>query len=225
VALSTAHGFPVSDLPSPEPAPDCPLCPRLVAFRHENEQKYPEWFNGAVPSFGPSTARLLIVGLAPGLKGANRTGRPFWGDYAGVLLYGTLLKVGLARGHHDVETPEALSLVDCMITNAVRCVPPQNKPKPDEIRECRQFLIGRMAALPNMRTLLAIGRIAHDSLLDTFALRKRDFPFAHGARHTLPNGLALFDTYHCSRQNTNTGRLTTEMFEAVVAAAAANVKD
>ena len=148
---------------APEPARDCPLCPRLVAFRHDNEAAHPDWFNGAVPSFGPETARLLIVGLAPGLKGANRTGRPFLGDYAGELLYRTLLKTGLARGRHDVETPEALELVDCMITNAVRCVPPQNKPKPDEIRSCRPFLIGRMQALPNLRTLLAIGRIAHDS--------------------------------------------------------------
>jgi len=222
---STAHDSTAHDVPPSEPAPNCPLCPRLVAFRHDNEAAHPDWFNGAVPSFGPETARLLIVGLAPGLKGANRTGRPFWGDHAGVLLYRTLLKVGLARGSHDLSAPEALSLVDCMITNAVRCVPPQNKPKPEEIRQCRHFLIGRMAAQPNLRTLLAIGRIAHDSILDTFALRKRNFPFAHGARHVMPNGLVLFDTYHCSRQNTNTGRLTTEMFETVVGEAAASLKD
>jgi uracil-DNA glycosylase len=209
----------------PEPAPDCPLCPRLVAFRHDNEAAHPDWFNGAVPSFGDDSARLLIVGLAPGLKGANRTGRPFLGDFAGELLYRTLLKTGLARGHHDVSTPAALSLVDCMITNAVRCVPPQNKPTPAEIRTCRQFLVDRMAALPNLRSLLAIGRIAHDSVLDTFGLKKRDFPFVHGATHALPNGLTLFDTYHCSRQNTNTGRLTTEMFEQVVGNAAASLKD
>jgi len=209
----------------PEPAKDCPLCPRLVAFRQENQATHPDWFNGAVPSFGPDEARLLIVGLAPGLKGANRTGRPFLGDYAGELLYRTLLKMGLARGNHDVSDPAALTLVDCMITNAVRCVPPQNKPTSDEIKRCRQFLVGRMAALPNLRTLLAIGRIAHDSILDTFGLKKRDFPFSHGARHMLPSGLALFDTYHCSRQNTNTGRLTTEMFEDVVGAAAASLKD
>jgi uracil-DNA glycosylase len=210
---------------APEPAPDCPLCPRLVAFRHDNAAAHPDWFNGAVPSFGDDSARLLIVGLAPGLKGANRTGRPFLGDFAGELLYRTLLKTGLARGHHDVSTPAALSLVDCMITNAVRCVPPQNKPTPAEIRTCRQFLVDRMAALPNLRSLLAIGRIAHDSILDTFGLKKRDFPFAHGATHALPNGLTLFDTYHCSRQNTNTGRLTTEMFEQVVGNAAASLKD
>jgi uracil-DNA glycosylase family 4 len=209
----------------PEPAADCPLCPRLVDFRHDNQAAHPDWFNGAVPSFGPDTARLLIVGLAPGLKGANRTGRPFLGDYAGELLYRTLLKVGLARGTHDVDRPEALELVDCMITNAVRCVPPQNKPTPQEVKTCRPFLIGRVEALPRLRSLLAIGRIAHDTLLDAFGPKKRDYAFTHGARHALPNGLVLFDTYHCSRQNTNTGRLTTAMFERVVGDAAASLKD
>jgi uracil-DNA glycosylase family 4 len=194
-----------------------------VSYRKESEASQPGWFNGAVPSFGPSTARLLIVGLAPGLKGANRTGRPFLGDYAGELLYRTLLKFGLARGRHDLVRPDDLELVDCMITNAVRCVPPQNKPKPDEIVRCRQFLIGRIAALPDLVTLLAIGRIAHDAILDALQVKKRDFPFAHGARHALPGGLVLFDSYHCSRQNTNTGRLTTAMFEQVVADAAASL--
>jgi uracil-DNA glycosylase family 4 len=208
----------------PEPASDCPLCPRLVGFRHDNQLAHPDWFNGAVPSFGPDSARLLIVGLAPGLKGANRTGRPFLGDHAGELLYRTLLKTGLARGQHDVATPEALELVDCMITNAVRCVPPQNKPTPDEIKSCRPFLIARMETLPSLRTLLALGRIAHDSILEAQGLRKRDFPFAHGARHALPSGLTVFDSYHCSRQNTNTGRLTTAMFEQVVSDAAASVE-
>ena len=220
----TSAPSPAFHHPLPEPAKDCPLCPRLVGFRHDNAAAHPDWFNGAVPSFGAETARLLIVGLAPGLKGANRTGRPFLGDHAGELLYRTLLKTGLARGAHEVATPDRLELVDCMITNAVRCVPPQNKPIPDEIKRCRQFLIGRMAALPNLRSLLAIGRIAHDSILETFQLKKRDFPFAHGARHALPNGLILFDTYHCSRQNTNTGRLTTAMFEQVVGEAAASLK-
>ena len=208
----------------PEPAKSCPLCPRLVAFRQANRDAHPDWFNGAVPSFGPDGARLLIVGLAPGLKGANRTGRPFLGDYAGELLYRTLLKVGLARGRHDVAAPEALELVDCMISNTVRCVPPQNKPTPAEIATCRQFLIGRIAALPRLRSLLAIGRIAHDGILDALALKRRDFPFAHGAPHELPNGLVMFDSYHCSRQNTNTGRLTTAMFEAVLAEAAASLR-
>ena len=207
----------------PEPAKNCPLCPRLVAFREEYKRAHPDWFNGAVPSFGPGTARLLIVGLAPGLKGANRTGRPFLGDYAGELLYRTLLKMGLGRGRHNPAAPHQLELVDCMISNAVRCVPPQNKPKPEEIAHCRTFLIGRIAALPNLASLLAIGRIAHDAILDAFQLKKRLFPFAHGARHALPCGLILFDSYHCSRQNTNTGRLTTAMFEKVVAEAAASL--
>ncbi len=208
---------------SPEPAKNCPLCPRLVAFREENRRAHPDWFNGAVPSFGPGTARLLIVGLAPGLKGANRTGRPFLGDHAGELLYRTLLKAGLARGRHDLAAPDQLELVDCMISNAVRCVPPQNKPKQEEIASCRQFLTGRIAALPNLISLLAIGRIAHDGILDALGLKRRDFLFAHGARHALPGGLVLFDSYHCSRQNTNTGRLTTAMFERVVAEAAASL--
>ncbi len=209
----------------PEPAKDCPLCPRLVAFRNENRRAHAEWFNGAVPSFGADSARLLIVGLAPGLKGANCTGRPFLGDYAGELLYGTLLKVGLARGRHDPAAPHALELVDCMITNAVRCVPPQNKPTPDEIARCRPFLVARIEALPNLTTLLAIGRIAHDAILDVLKLKRGVYPFTHGARHTLPGGLLLFDSYHCSRQNTNTGRLTTAMFETVVAEAAASLRE
>ncbi len=207
-----------------EPAKDCPLCPRLVAFRKKNETAHPDWFNGAVPSFGPETARLLIVGLAPGLKGANRTGRPFLGDYAGELLYRTLLKFGLAKGQHDPGTPQSLDLVDCMITNAVRCVPPQNKPTPAEVATCRQFLIGRVEALPQLKSLLAIGRIAHDGILDAFKLKRGAFPFAHGARHALPSGLALFDSYHCSRQNTNTGRLTTPMFERVIGEVAASLR-
>jgi uracil-DNA glycosylase family 4 len=216
--------MPLIDAPPAEPARTCPLCPRLVAFREENRREHPDWFNGAVPSFGPDTARLLIVGLAPGLRGANRTGRPFFGDYAGELLYRTLLNAGLARGRHDLAAPGELELVDCMISNAVRCVPPQNKPKPDEVARCRQFLVGRMAALPNLTSLLAIGRIAHDSILDALQAKRRDYPFAHGARHALASGLVLFDSYHCSRQNTNTGRLTTEMFETVVAAAAASLR-
>jgi uracil-DNA glycosylase len=210
--------------PDAEPSPNCPLCPRLVAFRADNRRAHPDWFNGAVPSFGPDTAQLLIVGLAPGLKGANRTGRPFLGDYAGELLYRTLLKFGLARGRHDPAAPADLELVDCMISNAVRCVPPQNKPTPAEIATCRRFLAGRMAALTNLASLLAIGRIAHDAILDVWQLKKRDFPFAHGARHMLPSGRVLFDSYHCSRQNTNTGRLTTAMFESVVADAAASLR-
>lgn len=199
-----------------EPAADCPLCPRLVAFRASNRAAHPEWFNAPVPSFGPSTARLLIVGLAPGLKGANRTGRPFLGDHAGDLLYRSLFKVGLARGHHDLTAPGALHLVDCMITNAVRCVPPANKPSTREITHCRQFLVARIAAVPDLRALLALGRIAHDSTLEALSLKRSRYPFAHGARHKLEDGIVLFDSYHCSRQNTNTGRLTTAMFETVL---------
>ena len=217
----------IAPIPSqpPEPAKDCPLCPRLVAFREANRAAHPDWFNGAVPSFGPDSARLLIVGLAPGLKGANRTGRPFLGDYAGELLYRTLLKFGLATGEHDPATPQSLELVDCMISNVVRCVPPQNKPIPAEITTCRQFLIGRIGALARVRTLLAIGRIAHDGILDAFKLKRSVYPFAHGARHALPSSLTLFDTYHCSRQNTNTGRLTTPMFEQVIGEVAASLRD
>jgi uracil-DNA glycosylase family 4 len=208
-----------------EPPQDCPLCPRLVALREENRRAHPDWFNGAVPSFGPEDARLLIVGLAPGLKGANRTGRPFLGDYAGELLYRTLLKVGLARGEHDVASPETLELIDCMISNTVRCVPPANKPIGSEIANCRQFLIGRMQALPKLQSLLAIGRVAHEGILDALKVKRSAFPFAHGARHDLPSGLELFDSYHCSRQNTNTGRLTNPMFESVVKEAAASLQD
>jgi uracil-DNA glycosylase len=206
-----------------EPAPDCPLCPRLVTFRDANRLAHPDWYNGAVPSFGAETARLLVVGLAPGLKGANRTGRPFLGDFAGELLYPSLIKAGLARGRHDPAQPEALQLVDCMISNAVRCVPPANRPTGTEIATCRQFLIGRIAALPHLQTILALGRIAHDSTLEALGLKRRPYPFAHGARHQLDGGLALFDSYHCSRQNTNTGRLTPAMFEAVLAAIAAEL--
>jgi uracil-DNA glycosylase family 4 len=198
-----------------EAPPDCPLCPRLVAFREANRDAHPQWFNGPVPSFGPASARLLIVGLAPGLKGANRTGRPFLGDHAGELLYRTLLQTGFARGRHDLASPQDLELVDCMISNAVRCVPPANKPTPDEIGRCRPFLIGRLRALPKLRAILALGRIAHDSTLEALQLKRGAYPFAHGARHELPGGLVLFDSYHCSRQNTNTRRLTPAMFEAV----------
>jgi uracil-DNA glycosylase family 4 len=207
----------------PEPRPDCSLCPRLVDFRSENRRAHPDWYNGAVPSFGAETARLLIVGLAPGLKGANRTGRPFLGDFAGELLYPSLLKAGLASGRHDPARPEALQLVDCMISNAVRCVPPANRPTGAEIATCRRFLIGRIAALPKLQAILALGRIAHDSTLEALDLKRRPYPFAHGARHQLESGLVLFDSYHCSRQNTNTGRLTPEMFEEVLETVAAEL--
>ena len=201
---------------TPEPAKCCPLCPRLVAFRKANQAAHPDWFNGAVPSFGTDGARLLIVGLAPGLKGANRTGRPFLGDYAGELLYRTLLNVGLARGRHDVAAPEALELVDCMISNTVRCVPPQNKPTPEEIRTCRRFLEPALAALPRLRVVVALGQIAHQSAVKALGGKLPKYRFAHLADHMLPSGVRLIDSYHCSRYNTNTGVLTTEMFEDVV---------
>ena len=203
----------------PAEAPrDCPLCPRLVSFREANRRAEPSWYNGAVGSFGPASARLLIVGLAPGLKGANRTGRPFTGDFAGDLLYATLLELGFARGHYAAAPDDTLTLADCMITNAVRCVPPQNKPTPAEINACRPFLVSRMAALPRLAAILALGRIAHDSTLAALALRKSAFPFAHGARHEVRPGLVLYDSFHCSRYNTNTGKLTPPMFRAVLAA-------
>ena len=202
----------------PEPPKLCALCPRLVAFRDLNRAKAPDWYNGAVPSFGDPAARLLIVGLAPGLNGANRTGRPFTGDYAGELLYGTLLKFGFARGEYAARADDGLELVDCMITNAVRCVPPENQPTPEEATTCRSFLKARFAALPNLQVIVALGRVAHDNTLAAFACRKVLFPFAHGAQHVLPAAPTLFDSFHCSRYNTNTRRLTAEMFHAVFAA-------
>jgi uracil-DNA glycosylase family 4 len=201
-----------------EPPKLCGLCPRLVEFRARNEVKAPDWFNGAVPSFGDAAARLLIVGLAPGLNGANRTGRPFTGDYAGELLYGTLLEFGFAQGRYAADPGDGLRLVDCMISNAVRCVPPENKPTPAEIATCCCFLRARIAKLPHLVAVLALGRIAHDSTLAALGERKSRFPFAHGARHALPSGLVLFDSFHCSRYNTNTRRLTSDMFRAVFAA-------
>jgi len=206
----------------PAEAPrDCPLCPRLVTFRAANAAGEPSWFNGAVPSFGDSRARLIVVGLAPGLRGANRTGRPFTGDYAGDLLYETLLDFGFARGHYAASPDDTLELADCLITNAVRCVPPENKPTPLEIGTCRPFLTSRLAATQRVRAILALGRIAHDSTLAALQCRKAAFPFAHGACHAVRPGLQVFDSFHCSRYNTNTGRLTPEMFRSVFALARA----
>lgn len=198
-----------------EPPADCAICPRLVAFRDANRDANPDWFNAPVPSFGPENARLLIVGLAPGLKGANLTGRPFTGDYAGDLLYGTLLKFGFAHGTYDARPDDGLTLQDCMITNAVRCVPPQNKPVGAEIAACRSYLSARIEALTSLRVILVLGRIAHDSTLTTLGLKRSQYAFGHGHSHVLPDGRTLFDSYHCSRYNTNTGRLTTAMFETV----------
>jgi uracil-DNA glycosylase family 4 len=199
-----------------KPGRDCPRCPRLVAFRKNWRTKEPTWFNAPVPSFGPLGARVLIVGLAPGVQGANRTGRPFTGDYAGVLLYETLGKFGFARGEYGAHPDDGLELVDCRITNAVRCVPPENKPTPDEIRTCRDFLAATIAEMKKLRAIVALGRIAHDSAVTALGAKKSATPFKHGGKHEL-NRLTLFSSYHCSRYNTNTGVLTPEMFRKVFA--------
>ena len=199
----------------PEAPAKCQRCPRLVAYRKENESKEPSWFNGAVPSFGTADARFLIVGLAPGRNGANRTGRPFTGDYAGLLLYETLKRFGFAVGEYQARADDGFKLVDCMVTNAVRCAPPENKPEPSEITSCRPFFESRLDHLPRLKVILALGRIAHEQTLAALNKRKALFPFAHGARHELGDGHVLFDSYHCSRYNTNTGRLTTAMFGSV----------
>ncbi len=202
------------------PARDCRLCPRLADFRDDNHAAYPDWHNAPVPSFGALDAALLIVGLAPGLRGANRTARPFTGDYAGDLLYPTLLAKGFARGTYGAAPDDGLELVNCRITNAVRCVPPQNKPTTAEIRACRPFLIDEMAAMPRLRAILALGVVAHKSTLAALGLKQNACDFRHGAMHEPQPGLLLADSYHCSRYNTNTGRLTPEMFESVIGALA-----
>jgi len=199
-----------------QPSHDCPLCPRLVAFRNENRAKFPDKFNGPVPSFGPMDAKLLIVGLAPGLRGANFTGRPFTGDWAGDLLYGMLLEQGLARGQYLERPDDGLELVGCRITNAVRCVPPENKPLPIEASACQVFLKGEFEGLAKLTTVLALGKIAHDAVVRGLGLKLSAYPFIHARAHKLPNGLTLIDTYHTSRYNTNTGRLTEMMFRDVI---------
>jgi uracil-DNA glycosylase len=199
-----------------EPPTDCPLCPRLAAFRAANREAYPGFHNNPVPSFGPIDAELLIVGLAPGLKGANRTGRPFTGDYAGDLLYRTLKEFGLATGTYDRRHDDGFQLVNCRVTNAVRCVPPENKPTPAEARTCRQFLEREMRSLPRLKAILALGRVAHDAVAAAVGARASTFRFAHCGIHALPNGLRLIDSYHCSRYNTQTGVLTEEMFRKAV---------
>ena len=201
------------------PGADCRLCSRLAAFRDEARAAEPLWFNAPVPNFGETDACLLVVGLAPGLRGANRTGRPFTGDYAGDLLYATLLRTGFARGQYDRRIDDGLMLHDCAITNAVRCVPPQNKPLPLEIATCRQFLIELLSGMVRLRAVVALGRVAHESVLRAFGTRLAGAPFGHGRRHALvrPDGSAvtLFDSFHCSRYNTNTGLLTEAMFNRV----------
>jgi uracil-DNA glycosylase family 4 len=200
-----------------EPGRNCPRCPRLVAFRKEWRAREPSWFNAPVPGFGPIDARLLIVGLAPGLRGANRTGRPFTGDYAGDLLYATLKEFGFARGEYDARPDDGLALTDCRIANAVSCVPPENKPTPLEINTCRPFLTAAIHEMPRLEALLALGRIAHDSAILALGEKRSRLPFGHGSVHQAGK-LTLFGSYHCSRYNTNTGRLTADMFRAVFAA-------
>lgn len=208
-------------MPSPtglgplDPARDCALCPRLVDFREEWRRREPGWFNAPVPSFVGDAPRLLIVGLAPGVRGANRTGRPFTGDYAGDLLYETLSDYGFSKGTFRADPNDGLRLTTALITNAVRCVPPENKPLPAEIHACRPFLVATLAAHPTLTDVLALGRVAHETFLRTVGEKLTAHPFAHGAIHALANGLRLHDSYHCSRYNTNTGRLTREMFRSV----------
>lgn len=198
-----------------EPDRDCPACPRLVAFRARNRAAYPAFWNAPVPSWGPLDARLLIVGLAPGLKGANQTGRPFTGDYAGDLLYETLTAFGFARGRYTASPDDELRLIDCRITNAVRCVPPENKPVGAEVATCRRYLEGELGRLPNLQHVLALGQIAHKAVVAAVGDRQAAFPFGHGAVHRLGTGLILADSYHCSRYNTSTRRLTPAMFQDV----------
>ena len=198
------------------PDHNCPLCPRLVEFRLKHRALSPDWFNGPVPNFGTLAGHLLIVGLAPGLKGAHRTGRPFTGDYAGDLLYQTLLKYGFAKGTYKADPQDGLVLVDCLISNSVRCVPPENKPTPLEIATCRPYLSSVLNHMPHLKHVLVLGRIAHESFLRACGLALKSHPFSHGAVHQL-DGFTLHDSYHCSRYNTQTGVLTTHMFEAVIA--------
>ncbi|MET4666096.1 uracil-DNA glycosylase [Sphingomonas sp. PvP056] len=212
--------FAPSPIADSEPPHDCPLCPRLVAFRHELREEFPTWWNAPVNAFGDPAAWLGIIGLAPGKHGANRTGRPFTGDFAGVLLYDTLTKYGFATGTFEAKPDDTLQLQGAMIINAVKCLPPQNKPTPEEIRTCRPFLEGQIAAIPKARVFVALGQIAHQSAVKALGGRLPKCKFGHLAEHRMPDGRILIDSYHCSRYNQNTGRLTTEMFEAVFARAA-----
>lgn len=218
------RGQPLAPPLPTEPDRNCPLCPRLAAFREEARQREPGWFNAPVPPFGDAEGRLLIVGLAPGLQGANRTGRPFTGDYAGDLLYATLLEYGFATGTYQARPDDGLKLIDCRIGNAVHCVPPQNKPLPVEINTCRAFLSATIKAMPRLRAVVVLGRIAHDSTLKAFNLRAAAAPFAHGAVHQAGT-IRLYDSYHCSRYNTNTRVLTPEMFRNVFAKVRADLNE
>jgi uracil-DNA glycosylase len=197
-----------------EPPRDCPLCPRLVAYRAVNRAEHPDWFNGPAPSFGDTDARLLVLGLAPGRQGANRTGRPFTGDFAGVLLYDTLLKLGLARGRYEARPDDGLELIDCMVSNAVRCAPPGNKPETSEENTCRPFLQARLAALPRLQVIVTLGDVSRRSLLKALGLKASAGAPGHGSEFQA-GPYRVINSYHCSRLNTNTGRLTPAMFEDI----------
>lgn len=199
-----------------QPPPDCPLCPRLVDYRHANQQSHPDWFNGPVPSLGDPDATILVVGMAPGVKGANRTGRPFTGDHAGILLYETLIRFRLATGTYDARPDDGMQLHGCRVVNAVRCVPPANLPQPVEVRTCNRFLTAELKALPKLRAVLALGVLAHAAVLRACGIPVARIRFRHGDVTELPDGLLLADSYHVSRYNTNTGLLTREMFEQVI---------
>ena len=210
-----------SPLPETEPPRDCALCPRLVDYRHACQAEFPQWWNAPVRAFGDPQARIAIIGLAPGKHGANRTGRPFTGAYAGDLLFATLAKFGLSNDRYDSRIDDGLELKDIIIVNSVKCLPPQNKPTPEEVRTCRPFLDRAVDALPHARTFIALGQIAHQSAVKVLGGKLPKARFAHLAEHRMPDGRMLIDSYHCSRYNTNTGRLTAEMFEAVFARAIA----
>ena len=213
--------LPESPVPQAEAPRDCPLCPRLVAYREDLRVEHPDWWNAPVPAWGDPEAWLGICGLAPGKHGANRTGRPFTGDFAGILLYETLIKYGLADGSFLERPDDGLVLRGTVIANAVKCVPPQNKPTPDEIANCRAFFVPTLAALPKVRVLVALGQIAHAAAVRAAGGRQAAYRFAHLAEHRLPDGRILIDSYHCSRYNQNTRRLTADMFEQVFARALA----
>jgi uracil-DNA glycosylase len=200
-----------------QPPHDCPLCPRLVEYRRANQAANPEWFNAPVPSWGPADAPFLVVGMAPGVRGANRTGRPFTGDHAGVLLYETLILHGLATGRYDARPDDGMELARTRVINAVRCVPPANLPQPLEVRTCNQFLRAELQDMPELRVVLTLGVLAHAAVLRACGLPASQVKFQHGAFTALPGGLILADSYHVSRYNTNTGLLTTPMFQAVIA--------
>lgn len=205
------------------PENNCSLCPRLLDFRQHNRVLFPDKHNAPVPAFGQIGAYLAIIGLAPGLKGANFSGRPFTGDYAGELLYATLIKYGFAKGRYKARPEDGLELVNCRITNSVKCVPPENKPTNDEIKTCLRFLKSELAAMHNLKMILSLGMIAHQSVLRAFNLKLSDYKFGHGRVHHLPDGIRMINSYHCSRYNTQTGRLTPEMFEDVVSRCASQL--